>query len=691
MIKGINNIIKEITRETKNQIILGLNGSGKTTIAKMIKDKQPGSFVFSTGKFTNIKLLNGELVLSKSVSNSRKKADSWYGDVYDTYEKILFYTPSYKIKKTIMEDPFLFSQSILKFLESNEYKNKHQELSKMDFSKISFSPEYKSKDYFKANLIINNLVKTLNNMEGCENIAIPNSKDSDYKKQNEFIIEHESQLWEYAKNVIKDDSNFYLQHIKECPLCLKECTEKEFKSLLEGYIKRYEATKAKLSKINKNNKEWADWLKKIKNSKFKDIKDYIKKEISITEKDWMNLASDDVDLRTAACLKFNAINEENKIGVKINFFIKEAFDELKKHESNIKDYHDWYTSEQSSRIKENSDKINSAFMKFIEKYKIIDTKEFKIINKDKKSHEIVIKNESEYNITNVISYGEQKILELIFTLVSFSNSKPNSILILDDPVDSNDDINSVITCQILSKIINENKNIKIFTHNKNFVNELLKYISGQKNKCLSNIIIGYILENNHKKSTEIELKQVSLNTFLYPWEKIWGYYDNNNKFNQNEKYTIEQYIVWTIMSREYFRISGKIFCDNSKYKNLSDFIKQNTKNSKSLSFIYQNAQKYSKIYNDKNFPDNISNIIRNDPTDFISFLELLQKSQNLNTFELNFLKVITLRIKLSKINDTKLAEYEDILNSIIHSNLLSPTAAINTKRLAEIENFIKQF
>ncbi|MDP2590401.1 AAA family ATPase [Vibrio tasmaniensis] len=187
-------------------------------------------------------------------------------------------------------------------------------------------------------------------------------------------------------------------------------------------------------------------------------------------------------------------------------FETQVVDDLQSHKSHtsdkqnktkkIKELKEEISQEQVDSIREHKDSINAILKNF---HSMIRVKELDKDNKGKGGStrlkyiitfidkELSVENvdDNKHIFEQVLSLGDRSALALAFFLSKFAKSNSdNSIIVLDDPMSSLDNYRKDATIVEIEKLINNNYQTIVFSHDPFFLSEIQKYsILSQHTKC----------------------------------------------------------------------------------------------------------------------------------------------------------------------------------------------------------------
>ena len=575
--------IKKNLKEDENKIIFifGLNGTGKSLTSKEFKSDE--EIVFLGDDFENLEKVSGELYLDKGIISStthtklRKNFDKEIGNFnlatkpnyknkQDLFNKIFKRCKNdnecMKVLKTLKnevdknkieritlleieeheewlgnnKDFFLESQNIFKVFEENE-KN-FKELKQIIFEKESkkeldnfenqinnISPTRSRKQYWnqvKKNLLdINTFFDKENwkNFDDNLKIFFTNEKQTlcflcgqdfynDFEKFKKAILDNAT----YRENVIK----FCNQEIE------KINKNKKTKMLISKVLKLLEYLKANINFDSYEN--FTNWVKQ----KFMNGKITI-----LEEKNFYNWETKYWNLKFFLKL-------DNDTSLLLEDFKKKFFNKVKLYQKKAYEY--FYSkyydvlvdsiSKNIKKIKEKNDakiKNNNLFIqelkKLINGYFFFESKLFEIQSDNNRGYKVFVKNNEilSPNINNLdLSRSQIKIIELLFSISLHKHYPKDRHLIVDDPIDSNDEINSFVTKNILKNHLkwclseNSSKKVIIFSHLKFTFKNLLRSQELSENQKINDVASFYNLKRLGKK---VILKKQVFETFIYDFEE----------------------------------------------------------------------------------------------------------------------------------------------------------------------------
>jgi wobble nucleotide-excising tRNase len=222
---------------------------------------------------------------------------------------------------------------------------------------------------------------------------------------------------------------------------------------------------------------------------------------------------DDLATGSTQTLK-TKINEIKETQLRFETQVVNDLDNHKSHTSDknnktkkIKKLKEEINQEQVDSIKKHKDSINAILKNFHSMIKI------KVLDKDNKGKggstrlkyvmtfidkELSVENvdDNKHIFEQVLSLGDRSALALAFFLSKFAKSNcDSSIIVLDDPMSSLDNYRKDATIVEIEKLINNNYQTIVFSHDPFFLSEIQKYsILSQSTKCFE-IDVTYIKSN----------------------------------------------------------------------------------------------------------------------------------------------------------------------------------------------------
>ncbi|CED59788.1 putative uncharacterized protein [Moritella viscosa] len=242
------------------------------------------------------------------------------------------------------------------------------------------------------------------------------------------------------------------------------------------------------------------------------------------------------------------INEIKETQLRFETQVTADLDNHKSHTSDknhktkkIKELKEEISQEQVNSIKEHKDSINAILKKFHSMIRIKD------LNKDNKGKggstrlkyvitfidkEMSIENVDDNKLIfeQVLSLGDRSALALAFFLSKFSKSNSdNSIIVLDDPMSSLDNYRKDATIVEIEKLINNDYQTIVFSHDPFFLSDIQKYsILSQLTKCFE-IDVSYTKSNPLDPDSSQYISSQLVDRSNYDSHVLHSYHKEYNK------------------------------------------------------------------------------------------------------------------------------------------------------------------
>lgn len=204
---------------------------------------------------------------------------------------------------------------------------------------------------------------------------------------------------------------------------------------------------------------------------------------------------------------------------------KENYDEISKDIRDKQEEKEMLISKTRSEaiIKDKINKLLSGLGHF--SFELILKKDEQ--NPDNKGHYIIKGHDKKERGVSELSDGEKNIIAFLYFMISATeNEDKEKIIVLDDPVNSNDDLMQYLIIGVIQDFLDsENyKQFFILTHNTNFY---LQVVNSKKYKHNNKRYFRLIKNGNHTNLKQIENGKEDLNT-LYSelWVELKNAYDN---------------------------------------------------------------------------------------------------------------------------------------------------------------------
>ena len=444
-IKNCNNIKEASISVEKNSLNIkyGMNGTGKSTIAKAIESRE---------NLAELKTFGSELEPEITISESISKVEVFNNDF---------------INRIIFNGSQVIENGFEVFVKTDEYDKKRKEITDI-LSKLN-------RETFKDE-IINNLRTSFSNisakiqLNADQSIKRNPAYKSVLKKENMFEVPEKLEKYsDFIKDINKNinwvdwkNKGFEFDEKNKCPFCAEEFSQsytEEKESFLENY------TKASM----KNLSDILDLIEGIKN--YLDLDQYNKLISCIKE----NKNEDDIDFIYQKFMleisylsdKFNKIYEFDSYNIK-NSEIGNLMDRVKDLIIN-KNELEYFKNENVLSVIDNiTNKINEIIDKITElqaktatlntfiKKSIDDSKEdinkfletagfnykfdFNMSSEESSKTILLYKGNEDINVDDIekhLSWGEKNAFALVLFMY-YAISKKADLIILDDPISSFD-------------------------------------------------------------------------------------------------------------------------------------------------------------------------------------------------------------------------------------------------------------
>ncbi|WP_154116373.1 AAA family ATPase [Vibrio cincinnatiensis] len=220
---------------------------------------------------------------------------------------------------------------------------------------------------------------------------------------------------------------------------------------------------------------------------------------------------------------------------------KSLSDNKKAKTKKIKELKEEIDQEQEDRIKEHKDAINTLLKNF---HSMIRIKELEKDNNGKggstrlkyvitfidKELSVENVNDNKHIFEHVLSLGDRSALALAFFLSKFAkDNSDNSIIVLDDPMSSLDNYRKDATIVEIEKLINNNYQTIVFSHDPFFLSEIQKYsILSQYTKCFE-IEVSYTKSNPFDADSSQYISSQLVHRSNYDSYVLHSYHKEYNK------------------------------------------------------------------------------------------------------------------------------------------------------------------
>lgn len=473
--------------DDKINYLIGNSGSGKSSIAKAISNKEYDSYI---PYFNNN--LTPEVKINGTIDFDIKS--SLFDDDY--MRNILISKSQSNEIYSILIDDEKHLQSIEKEYENsisslNNIKNKLYEIKRnIEILASDLKIDYLKNDNnsYKSTCVIQ---KMMNNIESNQNSYVK------YKKYDSKRIKWFSDgtsYEEYANN--------------KCPFCNKKMSKSKLAAIDKIIVfdaKTYEKINSKNNIFTALNIEQPNWVNKSQVKKFnKKLKDYfdIKNEI--------NEAIQYIDAAKNADLVFSQKIEKLKISTTLKRLypdISEAFTEFNNQYVTIRKSLGTVKSESNKLINKNIKKINDHLYYLGINYKFKKVS----INEDSKSADYIIvhKNDTNNSKDRVegLSYGERNLIGMVLFLCAHGKDE---IVIIDDPASSFDEYRRKVIFDMFYEFKGDKTTMLVISHDPLFAKFALVHDKGNKQDSFAKNTGHICLLENYDKE---EIKTVTKDDF----------------------------------------------------------------------------------------------------------------------------------------------------------------------------------
>jgi ABC-type Mn2+/Zn2+ transport system ATPase subunit len=667
-LKNCNNIDTGIVNISKSKLNIkfGINGTGKSTIAKAIKygiespEKLNELIPF---KLKNASSNNkpevtvSEEIKSVFIFNEEYlnqfvyKEDELISNSFEIFIKTPKYVESVQEIETILEDikkVFQEDENLNKIIEDFESLSKSFTITKTGKLSVS-SPGYKALE--KGNLL-NNIPLKL-------------------QEYGEFITNKERCIdwlgWQIKGKSFMDISD-------KCPFCTSMTEDKKeiIKSISETYDKNLIS---KLIVIIDALNNLGDYLSYIANKKLREITTkntgFEKEEIT-----YLQETTNQIDIFLDKLKKLQLISVRDLAGndevekqiksleIKLDYLDKinspksqqiadslnSSLDEVLKKITDLKRAIGQQKSEIRSLIAKHQKNINHFFKKSGYKYEVIITdenKDYKLRLKHIDADEKILRG------NQYLSFGEKNAFALVLFMYEALSKNPD-LIILDDPISSFDKHKKYAIMEMLFREDNsfKGKTVLMLTHDIEPIIDVVKVLhhkfSNLTNSCFINIKDNQIKELGITKNDLLSFSQIC--------KKVIG----SNSINE---------IVKLIYLRRYYE-STDDKCD--EYEVLSNLLHKRTKE-EAIDQRKGEVDNESQKLSEEDFKKGVEEIIKKFTNfDYDSLLETIKNNSKIlgiyNRTDDSFVKIILFRILIDGIEKDKKPEevFMKFINEVYH-------------------------